>query len=369
LSHQISIVHNAARDQINEISLPETLLLTLTVLGVFELEKLVPDVHESFFGHAVITSVFVHNFFNLLDDLYNFFNFDDLFSNDRLFDNFFNSLDSIFVNNNLLNHLDLFYASLENWSFNFYLNLLNFSHRHFYFSVLELHSVNWNLNSRFNLMDGCVIDWDFDSFDYFFDFDCFDWHFDDMFVNLVVSNRFLNNFFNFDQLSRLNWDFYFFDNLLNLGRNNWNLNSLNYFLNLNFNDWTLDVFLDFNIFNDFNRNLDSDFLGDNLFDYNLDLLNDFDLFDNFVVNRDLDNPLNLNNFDDFDWNLNFLNDFSDDNSLDRNFNDFLNLNNLSVNNWLFYNFFNDLGRSFLKSHNLRRFLIDWLTNFMSLCYF
>ena len=106
LSHLIGVAHDTLRDQVYEIGFFQALVVAahvLTMNEVFDLEKLIPNIDESLFGHAVTNStVFVNDLLNFLDNLLDHFNFDNLLSDDWLFNNSFNGLDSIFVNNDLL---------------------------------------------------------------------------------------------------------------------------------------------------------------------------------------------------------------------------------------------------------------------------
>jgi hypothetical protein len=56
LSHLIGIAHNTLRNQIHEIGFFQALVVFANILAmheIFNLEKLIPNVDESLFSHAV----------------------------------------------------------------------------------------------------------------------------------------------------------------------------------------------------------------------------------------------------------------------------------------------------------------------------
>ena len=86
LSHLIGVAHDTLRDQVYEIGFFQALVAVahfLTRNEVFDLEKLIPNVDESLFGHAVTNAtVFVNDLLNLLAHLLDHFNFNNLLSDD-----------------------------------------------------------------------------------------------------------------------------------------------------------------------------------------------------------------------------------------------------------------------------------------------
>ena len=158
VSHIISIVLDASGHQVNKFSFSEALVASNSINS----EEFVPDLDKSIFAHAIITSsILVDNFFNFLDDFLHNFNFNNLFHVDWLLDDFFNLLNSILIDDNLLfNFFDLD-SFVMNWNFNNLLYSLNLSNWNMNLMGLNLDVIYSNFNLFGHLMNLGVIDWNF----------------------------------------------------------------------------------------------------------------------------------------------------------------------------------------------------------------